>query len=88
MDIANRNILTDERNTVIGNAEVLRVALSPTGECFGDMMLSEPTTNSTRRHYAPPRSCPLPAVPTGIAGHRVALPRNYRPRSQIQNNLM
>ena len=32
MDIANRNILTDERNTVIGNAEVLRVALSPTGE--------------------------------------------------------
>ncbi len=32
MDIANRNVLTDERNTVIGNAEVLRVAVSPTGE--------------------------------------------------------
>jgi NET1-associated nuclear protein 1 (U3 small nucleolar RNA-associated protein 17) len=32
MDIANRNVLTDERNTIIGNAEVLRVAVSPTGE--------------------------------------------------------
>ncbi|EFX78840.1 hypothetical protein DAPPUDRAFT_305112 [Daphnia pulex] len=32
MDIANRNVLTDERNTVIGNAEVFRVAVSPTGE--------------------------------------------------------
>ena len=32
MDIANRNVLTDERNKVIGNAEVLRVAVSSTGE--------------------------------------------------------
>ncbi|KAI9554716.1 hypothetical protein GHT06_019992 [Daphnia sinensis] len=32
MDVANRNVLTDERNLVIGNAEVLRVAVSPTGE--------------------------------------------------------
>ncbi|XP_046645144.1 WD repeat-containing protein 75-like [Daphnia pulicaria] len=37
MDIANRNVLTDERNTIIGNAEVLRVAVSPTGD-FRKMM--------------------------------------------------
>ncbi|XP_046642044.1 WD repeat-containing protein 75-like [Daphnia pulicaria] len=37
MDIANRNVLTDERNTIIGNAEVLRVAVSPTG--YHDMNL-------------------------------------------------
>lgn len=32
MDIANRNVLTDERNQIIGNAEVLRVAVSSNGE--------------------------------------------------------
>ena len=32
MDIANRNVLTDERNQVIGNAEVLRVAVSSGGD--------------------------------------------------------
>lgn len=32
MDIANRNVLTDERNQIIGNAEVLRAAVSSDGQ--------------------------------------------------------
>lgn len=32
MDIANRNVLTDERNQIIGNAEVLRSAVSSDGQ--------------------------------------------------------
>lgn len=31
MDVANRNILTDERNRVIGNAEVMRAAVTSDG---------------------------------------------------------
>ena len=32
LDIANRNILTDERNQLLGNTEILRAALSSDGQ--------------------------------------------------------